>query len=49
MDTCESGWHYLKYDKIYILNQHNHNDKDDFRMVSHQNYNLNVNEDFVKF
>ena len=54
MNTCESRRHYLKYYKIYILNQHTNLSvilewQRQFQMVSHKNYNLNVNEDFVMF
>ena len=54
MNTCESRRHYLKYYKIYTLNQHTNLSfalewQRQFQMVSHKNYNLNVNEDFAMF
>jgi hypothetical protein len=50
VNSCESRRrHYLKYHKIYILNQRTNLSVilEWQRMVSHKNYNLNVNEDFV--
>ena len=54
MNTCESRQHYLKYYKMYMLNQHTNLSvilewQRQLQMVSHKNYNLNVNEDFVIF
>jgi hypothetical protein len=54
MNTCECRRNYLKYHKIYIPHQHtkfkcHFRIRRQFQMVSHKNYNLNVNEDFVIF
>ena len=54
MNTCESRQHYLKYYKIYILNQHTNSSvilkgQKKFQIVSHQNYNLSASEGFVIF
>ena len=52
MNTCESRRHHPNYYKMYMLNQHTNLSvilewQRQFQMVSHKNYNLNVNEDFV--
>ena len=54
MNTCESRRHYLNCHKIYILNQLTNISfilewRRPFQMVSHTNYNLNVNEGFIMF
>ena len=54
MNTCESRQHYLKYNKIYILNQHTNLSvilewQRQIQIVSHKNYNLSGSEGFVIF
>ena len=54
MNTCESRQHYLKYYKIYILNQHTNLSvilewQRQIQIVSHKNYNLSGSEGFVIF
>ena len=54
MNTCDSRRHYLNYYKIYKVNQHIISSfisewQRHFQIVSHKNYNLNANDDFVMF
>ena len=52
MNTCESRQHYLKYYKLYILNQHTNLSvilewRRQIQIVTHKNYILSGSEGFV--
>ena len=54
MIMCENRRYYLKYYKLYILNQHTNLSvilgwQRQFQIVSHKNYNLSASEGFVIF
>jgi hypothetical protein len=54
MNTSKGKRHYLENYKIYILNQHTNLSfilewQWELQIISHENYNLDVNEYFVMF